>query len=152
MTPTSSATPTSTETIVVTATPTLTITETSTLTPTSTVTATVTETAVVTETATEVSQATSTATNSGGTPAKVIAYPQPARDQVAFSIPEWQSGTLDIIIYNTTGELVAKVSEFNSNQNGHPSWTTQDIGPGIYVVMIYIDGKLIKSNKVAIIK
>lgn len=156
--PTSTSTTSMTVTPIVTATPSTTATPTSTISPTSTASSTITATATATPivTDTPVTTATPTATNTvfgyDSTKKRVIPYPQPAREQVAFSIPEWQTGKLEIVIYNTFGELVTKITEFSSNQSGHPVWQTTGISPGLYMIRIYVDGQLITSTKVAILK
>jgi hypothetical protein len=83
---------------------------------------------------------------------EIIAYPHPAQDQVAFNISEWESGRLEIAIYNITGELVAKISEFGSNANGHPVLQTSNLGPGVYIGVICLEGKIVKTFKMAVIK
>jgi parallel beta-helix repeat protein len=167
-TPTSTPTPINTPTTTPTATSTNTVTPTATITPTYTITLTATGTASITPTATEtlVVTKTSTPTSSAtvsptATPSftsepsieispEILSYPNPARDQVFFNVPEWQSGQLHILVYNVNGELVFRLNE---QTLGQPLiWNCQDTAPGIYLVKVRIDGRTTKTKKLAIVK
>ncbi len=152
MTITNTATPYYSPTTTPTSTATFTVTATCTFSPTVTHTSVPTNTPVVTATSSATAVIQATATETHVTRAQVLAYPNPATDHVAFSVPAWTSGSLEIMIYNASGELVARVASYNPHQTQTPTWHTSNISPGIYLARVYIDHKLVQTKKVAITK
>lgn len=161
-TPTSTATPTITPTSTISPTPTITPTNSATSThsptfthsPTSTITPTITPTSTITPTYT----ASPTATNTRSLAEVELAgkaalvYPNPARDQVNFLLHLTEQAKVEIVIYNMTGDLVAKISEDLPAGRGQVVvWKTENISPGIYLADIRLNGKSAGKQKLAII-
>ncbi|MCD4814401.1 hypothetical protein K8S19_12005 [bacterium] len=140
-------TPTATASITRTGSPTPTITPTSTASPfvTATPTASITLTAVVTNTFT-----TSPVINPPQTNKTIPAFPNPAKDTVFFSVPEFTSGQLKIIVYNVNSERVFELSSTSPTEI--LSWDCREAGVGIYIGLITIDNKKIRSFKIAVLK
>jgi hypothetical protein len=151
--PTSTITPTHSPTS--TQTPTFTYTPTITTTPTITLTSTITSTYTVSPTASPTCTATPTRSLAdvelGGKPALV--YPNPGRDQVHFLLHLSEPARVEIVIYNITGELVAKLEEnLPAGRGQSVMWKTGNTGPGIYLADIRLNGRSIGKMKLAIIR
>ncbi|MCK5243010.1 hypothetical protein KAR34_11220 [bacterium] len=164
-TPSASATPTATFTITTspvdtgtfTATPsvTLTVTEflTRTISPTATITPTSTASPFVTATPSSSITPTVTASPIAATARAdktISAYPNPSRDKVYFNVPEFNSGQLRIIVFNINRERVFELSSTNPVEV--LSWDCRSIGAGIYIGLITIDNKKVRSFKIAVLK
>ncbi len=144
-TPTFTATITPTYSPTATITPTLTITVTSTISPTSTVTPTMTLTPTVTPT---------TALGDvdlGGK--QVLAYPNPAQDQMTFVFHLDQAAEVKVLIYNLAGERVAELSgDFTAGRGQTLVWECGDVAPGVYLAVVLHDNKKKDTLKIAITK
>ena len=82
-----------------------------------------------------------------------MVYPNPARDQVNFLLHLAEQANVEIVIYNITGDLVAKIDENLPAGRGQAVvWKTENIGPGIYLADIRLNGKSVERQKVAIVK
>lgn len=172
-TPTGTATITQTSTITLTATPTptitftgtitetATITQTATITPTSTMspTFTISPTATVTPTVTATPTITETPLPLADKVTKddVLVYPQPARDQARLAYTLEGQGTINVDVFNATGERVLHLAESALNQGGAgvTQLATQALGPGIYYVVLTIEddsGKRQIKKRIAIVE
>lgn len=91
---------------------------------------------------------------------KVIAYPNPARDQMNFAYTISGQAKVKIDIYRLTGERVATITEHVNGGTGQTlstTWQAAGVAPGIYIVRIVItdsSGRVILSQKkkVALVK
>ena len=79
-----------------------------------------------------------------------VAYPNPSRDKVYFNVPEFNSGQLRIIVFNINRERVFELSSTNPVEV--LSWDCRSIGAGIYIGLITIDNKKVRSFKIAVLK
>jgi len=85
-------------------------------------------------------------------PAEVAkAYPNPARHQVNFKLPANSRGKrVLIVIYNGSGEVVAKLEEGAAGSQGL-IWRCRGVATGIYRVRVFVDGKEVRKLKVCIV-
>ena len=82
-----------------------------------------------------------------------MVYPNPARDQVNFLLHLSDQTRVEIVIFNITGDLVAKIDENLSAGRGQTIvWKTENVSPGIYLADIRLNGKSVGRQKLAIVK
>jgi peptidase C25-like protein/type IX secretion system substrate protein len=162
-TATPSATTTNTRTRTATLTHSATITVTATMTVTSSVTPMVSQTPTYTATATHTQTQTPTRTRTATPTApaitvavnEIVAYPNPARDQVHFSWPESNVQQVKIDIFNVIGERIASVSTTEPTTNTI-IWLIENTAPGIYYYRLVLtlegNAKKTKLHKIVIIR
>ncbi len=152
-----SALPTATFTpsISATASPTATISPTATPTPTATTSPVLTATPLVTTTAT--SSCTSTPTLppvlSPDINQALLAYPNPAKDQVFFQLPRNPDSAAILSIYNLAGERISTIMvPVAASAQTTVTWTCKDVAAGLYLARLTRNGQEIGHCKVALIK
>jgi hypothetical protein len=135
-------------------TPTSTATPTATTSPTpgpsSTITLTSTATPVLTATPTITRTPAGNGDLTGGS--AVRAYPNPAKEQIRFSLNLDQASEVKINLYNLNGERVAGLQDTLSGQGATLTWACKSVGAGIYLARVSVNGKEVAKLKVAVLK
>jgi hypothetical protein len=91
--------------------------------------------------------------NTAGLPYdSVRAFPNPARSTVRFLFVLEKPSSVKVSLYNFTGERIAFFERQLNAYNDYINWDCSGVAPGIYLVKVNIDGKNIKTLKMAIIK
>lgn len=85
---------------------------------------------------------------------QVIAYPNPAKEHITFSIQNKKLEIITIKIYNSTGAIVKEVQLTDRIKNATFEWNLEDengfkVGPGLYFVKIEV-GKTSKNIKIVV--
>jgi len=81
----------------------------------------------------------------------MIAFPNPATDQVSLQCDMPKAGNATVAIYNMNGEVIARVNDSIASAGVHTFvWQCADIAPGIYMAQVKLENELIDSCKVAI--
>jgi len=147
--PITSATPSYSPTPSTTSTPLMTATITSTVTP--LVSATPQLTMTATTIPTNSSTITETIQPSGSLRDKIMAWPNPGKESITFTLPDQINSQVSIKIYNFVGNRVAEINGLVSSRAGSQLlWNCHDLAPGIYVAIIYADNRKLQSIKVAL--
>ncbi len=117
----------------------------------------VTATPTVTPTPTVSPTPTVTATNAlagvdlGGK--QVLAYPNPAQDQMTFVFGLDQAAGVKVVIYNLAGERVAELAgDFAAGRGQTLVWGCGDAAPGVYLARFMVNGAEKAKLKVGVIQ
>jgi len=141
-------TPTATMTITPTATPTPSLTLTRT--PVSSMTPTRTNTPVITATLTHTP--TGVLTSDPNLPQALIVYPNPASHRVYFHFQAAVNDTLEIHIYNISGELISRLSNQLSQNPSVLEWNAPLMASGIYIYKAMIGTTVLPTGKFTLLQ
>jgi len=84
-----------------------------------------------------------------GQPDRVLAFPNPAREQVRFLLPADVRGPVMVRIYNCSGELAALVA---AEAGSVPVWDCRIVAPGIYIVQVMEGSRVVRTLKCAVVR
>ncbi len=73
-------------------------------------------------------------------------YPNPASDHLNIALKAEFKTSVEIAIYNTTGQLVRKFSKVNANNTNELRLDISDLTPGVYMIRILDENQLISKS------
>lgn len=83
----------------------------------------------------------------------MLAYPNPAVDQMQFLIHLETAAEVHLDIYNLTGERIAQITRALPAGRGQVlDWDCGSIAPGIYLVRVLADGNELGIQKIAVVE
>ena len=82
----------------------------------------------------------------------MLAFPNPAQNQVTFAFELDQAGVTKVEVYNLAGERVGQVSATLAAGMQTLVWDCAEIAPGVYLARITVDGKEKGKVKIAVVK
>jgi hypothetical protein len=81
-----------------------------------------------------------------------LVYPNPGRDKMNFLVHLDQSAKVQVVIYNVASERIAYITQQLPAGRGQKiEWNCADIGPGIYIYRLLINGEEKEKRKIALI-
>jgi hypothetical protein len=73
-------------------------------------------------------------------------YPNPASDHLNIALKAEFKTSVEIAIYNTTGQLVRKFSKVNANNTNELRLDISDLTPGVYMLRILDENQFISKS------
>jgi hypothetical protein len=94
-----------------------------------------------------------TATSSFYTDKPFLAYPNPARQRLVFSLNLARDAHAEVWIYNLCGERVAVLkAEMPAGQGRTLVWDCSGVAPGVYLARFLANGEEIGKQKTTILR
>jgi len=81
----------------------------------------------------------------------VLAFPNPASDQVRFLLSLAAAAEVKIMLFNTAGRPVAQLSgNLPGGRSSGLVWNCAAVAPGVYLAQVRVDGKICETLKIAV--
>jgi len=80
-------------------------------------------------------------------------YPNPAKNRMAFMLDLENNADVKIVIFDMAGNKISEIAEYKAQgKNVVINWNCAHVAPGIYLVKTVVNGKVLKTKKIALIK